>query len=72
MPRRGLGARPDGIWPSLRRSPREWNQLLGVVKENGGGWAGKGANRVTWTKLGFASGDPASCNTWTAASVKVS
>lgn len=59
------------IWPSLRRSPREWNQLLGVVKENGG-WAGKGANRVAWTKLGFASGDPASCNTWTAASSKVS
>ena len=65
------GAFIKSIWPSLRRDNRDWNELLGIINANGDTWGGKGGSRAAWTKSGFATGDPASCNTWTAPSSKV-
>ncbi|WP_144070177.1 hypothetical protein [Nonomuraea indica] len=34
-------------------------------------WNGKPANRLHWIKQGYESGNPGTCNTWTASSAKV-
>ncbi|MFC6575995.1 neutral zinc metallopeptidase [Planomonospora parontospora] len=65
------------VWSSLERPVSNWNHLMGMVKDTGDvkGKArvyGKGASRVHWSKQGYATGDPASCNTWAASPAKVS
>ncbi|MFC4061013.1 neutral zinc metallopeptidase [Planomonospora corallina] len=65
------------VWPSLERPASNWNHMLGILKDNGdpkGGprTHGKGGSQVYWSKRGYSTGDPASCNTWTASSAKVS
>ncbi|MFF5250387.1 neutral zinc metallopeptidase [Streptosporangium sp. NPDC000095] len=64
------------VWSSLNRGAKDWNQLLRSLRHNGdlkGGprISGKGVNRAAWTKLGYTTGDPASCNTWVATPAKV-
>lgn len=64
------------VWPSLERGTKDWNELLRILKGSGDVKGrprtyGKGGNRAAWTKAGYTTGDPASCNTWTATSAKV-
>ncbi|GAA3145669.1 hypothetical protein GCM10010466_40910 [Planomonospora alba] len=64
------------VWSSLDRSSRDWRELQGILKSSGDAKGaervyGKGSNRLHWTKRGYATGDPASCNTWTASPAKV-
>ncbi|MBG0812815.1 neutral zinc metallopeptidase [Planomonospora sp. ID82291] len=65
------------VWPSLERPVSNWNHLMGLVKDEGDTKGeprvyGKGANRVYWSKRGYTTGDPASCNTWSASPATVS
>lgn len=59
------------VWKSLHRSREDWDDLLFYLRD----WAGKntGSRRslTQWAGQGFATGDPAACNTWTAPSAKV-
>ncbi|MBB5966921.1 neutral zinc metallopeptidase [Planomonospora venezuelensis] len=64
------------VWSSLRRPGEDWKHLLGLLQTSGDvkgkpRTAGKGGNRVYWTKKGYVTGNPASCNTWSAPSSKV-
>jgi uncharacterized protein len=64
------------IWSSLGASTAKWNGLLGLLKTSGDAKgearvAGRGSSRAAWTKLGYTSGNPASCNAWAASSAKV-
>jgi predicted metalloprotease len=61
---------------SLGVSAGKWNELLRILEASGDAkgdarLGGKGSARVAWTKRGYAGGDPASCNAWTASSAKV-
>ncbi|WP_161627869.1 neutral zinc metallopeptidase [Microbispora catharanthi] len=59
------------VWKSLHRGREDWDDLLFYMRD----WAGKSTGSrksVTyWAGQGFATGDPAACNTWTAPSAKV-
>ncbi|WP_329084399.1 neutral zinc metallopeptidase [Streptosporangium sp. NBC_01469] len=64
------------VWSSFGRGAKDWNELLRTLRDSGdvkgqARTAGTGANRAAWTKLGYATGDPASCNTWTATPARV-
>ncbi|MFD1543732.1 neutral zinc metallopeptidase [Nonomuraea guangzhouensis] len=62
------------VWPLKGRTTKDWTYLLSMVEGDAPGEArlyGKRANVVAWYKRGFATGDPGSCNTWTAPSSKV-
>ncbi len=64
------------VWSSLGRKTGDWNELLRVLRKSGDAKGqprvyGKGTSRAAWTKLGYTTGDPASCNTWTATPAKV-
>ncbi|GIH79452.1 zinc protease [Planobispora longispora] len=70
------GAFLKSVWSSLDRPVSNWNHLLKVAKErgdvNGGDRVyGKSGNVAYWIKRGYTTGDPASCNTWTASASKV-
>lgn len=58
-------------WDSLDRSAKDWRLLLRYIK----GWkdpqVGSAASLSHWAGRGFATGDPAACNTWTAPSRRV-
>ncbi len=59
------------VWDSLDRTKEDWEDLLYFIRD----WAGKNTGtRKTityWANRGFKSGDPGSCNTWSAAPSKV-
>ncbi|MER6951829.1 hypothetical protein ABT294_48220 [Nonomuraea sp. NPDC000554] len=62
------------VWPLEGRTTKDWTYLQSLRSGDARGaerWNGKRANVVAWTKRGFATGDPGSCNTWAAASSKV-
>ncbi|MEU4228678.1 hypothetical protein AB0F17_30665 [Nonomuraea sp. NPDC026600] len=62
------------VWPLKGRTTKDWTYLLSMVDGDAPGearWYGKRANAIAWHKRGFATGDPGSCNTWTAPSSKV-
>jgi predicted metalloprotease len=56
------GAFMQSVWPLKGRTAEDWNKLLGYVRDD---------NLKHWMRTGFRTGDPASCNTWTAPSSKV-
>lgn len=61
---------------ALARPVSDWTKVLGLTKpkefDRYKKHAGKTANRVYWAKRGYTTGKPGTCNTWTAASSKVS
>lgn len=62
------------VWPLKGRTTKDWNELLGLLQGDGPGDErsyGKTATVKAWKRAGFATGDPGSCNTWTASSAKV-
>ncbi|WP_219467273.1 neutral zinc metallopeptidase [Nonomuraea rhizosphaerae] len=64
-------------WPSLDRSDEDWWRVLDIVRASGDEQNkvpdhGKGRNAAAWLDKGFQSDSPASCNTWSAPSSKVS
>ncbi|GLX06064.1 hypothetical protein Misp03_29910 [Microbispora sp. NBRC 16548] len=65
------GASLRSFWKSFRRDREDWDDLLYYLR----GWAGKyDGNRKSityWANEGFKSGDPGTCNPWTAPSSKV-
>ncbi|MEV4170878.1 hypothetical protein [Nonomuraea sp. NPDC049709] len=69
-----MGAFVKSIWPMEGRTGKDWSYLLslpsGDSKKGDRVW-GKASSTRHWLKQGFATGDPASCNTWTASSAKV-
>lgn len=65
------------VWSSFGGKSTEWNELLRTLRDNGDVKGqdrtfGKGTSRAAWTKLGYTTGDPASCNTWAATPARVS
>ncbi|MGW0202268.1 hypothetical protein [Nonomuraea sp. NPDC003201] len=62
------------VWPLTGRTGKDWSYFLtlpgGDTSEKDRRW-GKTSSIGYWLKRGFATADPASCNTWTAASAKV-
>ncbi|GAA3307291.1 hypothetical protein GCM10020219_005600 [Nonomuraea dietziae] len=57
------------VWPLEGRSSRDWKYLQQIVQGDVPGQQrlyGKTANIRLWNARGFATGDPASCNTWKA------
>ncbi|MFC4117023.1 hypothetical protein [Nonomuraea zeae] len=68
------GAFIKSIWPVPGRSTHDWKELQGLIGGDEPGEErlyGKTANVRMWLKRGFATGDAASCNTWTAPSSEV-
>ncbi|MEU8142131.1 neutral zinc metallopeptidase [Nonomuraea sp. NPDC048901] len=68
------GAFIKSVWPLKGRTTKDWTYLQSIQEGDAPGearWYGKRANVVAWTKRGFATGDPGSCNTWAAPSSKV-
>lgn len=62
------------VWPLKGRSTKDWQELLGFIQGDKRGEeriAGKTGTIKAWMRKGFATGDPASCNTWTASTAKV-
>lgn len=65
------------VWKTAGEGSEGWPALLEVVKANGDHnskkkrYFGKGKNIAYWLDRGFKSGDPGSCNTWTASSSRV-
>jgi predicted metalloprotease len=59
------------VWDSLDRDKEDWADLLYYLRD----WADKGngtrKNITYWAQRGFTSGDPGSCDTWSASSSKV-
>ncbi|MGW3344913.1 hypothetical protein ACWDA3_16500 [Nonomuraea rubra] len=49
----------------------EKTRTVGVQIGGYGRWYGKTSTQRSWLKKGFSTGDPGSCNTWTASSSKV-
>ncbi|WP_449060863.1 neutral zinc metallopeptidase [Planomonospora algeriensis] len=71
------GAFLRSVWSSLDRPASDWRDLQSILKNSGDAAGeprtyGKGGSHVYWAKRGYAKGDPASCNTWSASSAKVS
>ncbi|GAA3258090.1 neutral zinc metallopeptidase [Nonomuraea helvata] len=68
------GAFLKSVWPMEGRTTKDWNYYLSLLSGDARGEdrdEGKAATRRAWSKRGFATGDPGSCNTWTAPSSKV-
>ncbi|MEV4220630.1 neutral zinc metallopeptidase [Nonomuraea sp. NPDC049725] len=68
------GAFMKSVWPLKGRSGKDWKTSLNLLLGDEPGddrVYGKTANIRAWTKRGFATGDPGSCNTWTASASKV-
>lgn len=62
------------VWPLKGRDSRDWKTLLKMAGGDEPGddrVYGKEATVRAWKKRGFATGDPGSCNTWTASASKV-
>ncbi|GAA4925045.1 hypothetical protein GCM10023334_030210 [Nonomuraea thailandensis] len=68
------GAFIKSVWPMEGRTSKDWNYLVSLIQGDAPGderWDGKTSTQRFWLKRGFATADPRSCNTWTAASSKV-
>ncbi|MFG1703788.1 neutral zinc metallopeptidase [Nonomuraea sp. M3C6] len=68
------GAFMKSVWPMEGRTTKDVNYFRTLPEGDARGeerWLGKAADIRAWIKRGFATGDPGSCNTWTAASAKV-
>ncbi len=70
------GVTAKSLWPALGYPSKSIKRLLDLVKADGDvkgrtTWLGKGSNLAYWTNRGYSTGDPKSCNTWTAPSGKV-
>ncbi|NJP89621.1 hypothetical protein HCN51_09210 [Nonomuraea sp. FMUSA5-5] len=68
------GAFIKSVWPMEGRTSKDWNELVALVEGDEPGderWDGKTANQRFWLKRGFSTGDPGSCNSWTAPPSKV-
>ncbi|MFG1945261.1 neutral zinc metallopeptidase [Nonomuraea sp. NPDC048826] len=68
------GAFLKSVWPLKGRNSRDFRELLSLMRGDGRKderWLGKTANVRAWIKRGFATGDPKSCNTWSASSSRV-
>ncbi|SDI87637.1 neutral zinc metallopeptidase [Nonomuraea jiangxiensis] len=65
------------VSPMRGRSGKDWNHLLTLVKGDAARASsekrvmGKPANVRAWIKRGYAGGNPAACNSWSAASSQV-
>ncbi|MEW9554147.1 neutral zinc metallopeptidase [Nonomuraea sp. NPDC050783] len=62
------------VWPMKNRAEEDWYALLDLVQGDRRGekrWSGRTGTIKNWMRAGFKTGDPASCNTWTAPSSKV-
>ncbi|WP_170222987.1 neutral zinc metallopeptidase [Nonomuraea turkmeniaca] len=57
------------VWPLKGRSAKEVSELYGQFSDSV--IYGKKKSIAYWVKRGFATGDPGSCNTWTASSKQV-
>jgi uncharacterized protein len=64
------GAFTRSVWPIKGRTTQDWNDLLASTWGGDPAW-GKAATIRHWMRTGFRTGDPGSCNTWTAPSSKV-
>lgn len=63
-----------GLWTAQKRPSSQWKALVNGVKKSEMsklGWYGKPASRAYWLNSGFATANPASCNTWKAPKSKV-
>ncbi|MEV4111655.1 neutral zinc metallopeptidase [Nonomuraea sp. NPDC049695] len=68
------GAFLKSVWPMEGRTSKDWDYFVSLLSGDVRGEdrdEGKAATRRAWSKRGFATGDPGSCNTWTAPSSKV-
>ncbi|MFC4008362.1 neutral zinc metallopeptidase [Nonomuraea purpurea] len=68
------GAFAKSVWPLKGRTTKDWNYLVSLVDGDGPDeerTLGSASSARAWLKRGFATGDPGSCNTWTAPSSKV-
>ncbi|MCK2213268.1 neutral zinc metallopeptidase [Actinomadura sp. ATCC 31491] len=68
------GAFLKSVWPLKNRAEEDWYALLGLIQGDLRGeerWYGRTGSIKNWMRAGFRTGDPASCNTWTAPSSKV-
>ncbi|RVX39014.1 putative metalloprotease [Nonomuraea polychroma] len=68
------GAFMQSVWPLKGRTTEDWDKLLWFVWGDQRGEApvyGKTSTIRHWIRAGFRTGDPGSCNTWSAPSSKV-
>ncbi|MFI6450219.1 neutral zinc metallopeptidase [Streptosporangium amethystogenes] len=70
------GVSAKSLWPALGYPAKDIKRLLTLVKADGDvkgktSWLGKGSNLAYWANRGHSTGNPKSCNTWTAPSSKV-
>jgi predicted metalloprotease len=68
------GAFMRSVWPMEGRTDKDWDTLLGLIQGDRPGEPadiGRTGTIKHWVRAGFRTGDPASCNTWTAPSSKV-
>ncbi|GGT26029.1 hypothetical protein ACFFV7_30235 [Nonomuraea spiralis] len=68
------GAFVKSAWPMTDRTDKDWTYFLSLVQGDGPHdkrTIGSTASLKKWISRGFATGDPASCNTWTAPSSAV-
>ncbi|MEU7694671.1 hypothetical protein OHB01_23250 [Microbispora hainanensis] len=65
------GASLRSVWKSFRRPREDWDDLLFYLRGWAGTYSGSRKSLTYWANEGFKTGDPASCNTWTAPSSKV-
>ncbi|MEU9835923.1 neutral zinc metallopeptidase [Streptosporangium sp. NPDC048047] len=69
------GVTAKSLWPALGYPAKDAKRLAELAKAGAGKSKidifGKGVNLAYWFNRGYSTGDPKSCNTWTAPSGKV-
>ncbi|WP_344978454.1 neutral zinc metallopeptidase [Streptosporangium fragile] len=69
------GVTARSLWPALGYPAKDAKRLADLAKAGADKGVisvfGKGANLAYWVKRGYSTGNPKSCNTWTAPSGKV-
>lgn len=70
------GVTAKSVWSTLGYPAKDLGRMLNLMRTDGDtkgkeSLYGKGSTLVSWAKRGYASGNPKSCNTWTASSGKV-
>ncbi|GAA3831562.1 hypothetical protein GCM10022226_60840 [Sphaerisporangium flaviroseum] len=65
------GAFIGSVWDSLDRPRVDWDDLLYYLRDWSDKYNGTRKSITYWAGRGFKSADPASCDTWSAASSKV-
>ncbi|MBO3752542.1 neutral zinc metallopeptidase [Streptosporangiaceae bacterium NEAU-GS5] len=66
----------SSVWDSLDRDSQDWKKMLADDRDSGDEQGkvrdhGKGRNIAAWLDRGFQSGDPESCDTWSAGAASV-